>query len=239
MKSYYYNLQKMQGQRGDFFFYFSLFFGIIERMIITYFGKQFFKIQQGEMVLAFNPVSKDSKLDIGTRFGADIALLTTNHPDYNGIDQLSHGERAPFVISGPGDYEVKEIFVKGVISKGEISGKKYINSIYLLSVDSIDIVFLGALSDPEIGKEAREAIEEPDILFVPIGGKGTLDAKQSAKLASSLEPKLIIPMDYDPVSLKAFLKELGEEKAEVVDKLTLKRKDLEGKEGEVVVLKSI
>ena len=45
-------------------------------------------------------------------------------------------------------------------------------------------------------------------------------------------------MDYDEVSLKAFLKEMGEEKAEVVDKLTLKRKDLDNKEGEVVVLKS-
>ncbi|MEJ0002234.1 MAG: hypothetical protein WDN09_03625 [bacterium] len=30
-------------------------------MIITYFGKQFFKVAQGEMVIAFNPVSKSSK----------------------------------------------------------------------------------------------------------------------------------------------------------------------------------
>ena len=66
-----------------------------------------------------------------------------------------------------------------------------------------------------------------------------LDAKSSAKLASSLEPKLIIPMDYDDASLKAFLKEIGEEKADVVDKLTLKRKDLDTKEGEVIVLKAI
>ena len=40
-----------------------------------------------------------------------------------------------------------------------------------------------------------------------------LDAKAAAKLASSLEPKLIIPMDYDNDSLKTFLKEMGEEKA--------------------------
>jgi hypothetical protein len=46
-------------------------------------------------------------------------------------------------------------------------------------------------------------------------------------------------MDYDDASLKAFLKELGEEKAEVVDKLTLKKKDLDTKEGEVIVLKAI
>ena len=207
-------------------------------MIITYFGKQFFKIQQGETVLSFNPVSKSSKTGINTHFGADIALITTNHPDYNGLEQLSHGERTPFAIAGPGDYEIKEIFIKGVLSDAVIADKKYINTIYLLSVDNINIVFLGALSNPEISKEAHEAINSPDVLFIPVGGKGLLDAKSAAKLASLFEPKMIIPMDYDELSLKVFLKEIGEEKAEVIDKLTLKLKDLEGKEGEVVVLRT-
>ncbi|MEK9181716.1 MAG: MBL fold metallo-hydrolase [Patescibacteria group bacterium] len=207
-------------------------------MIITYFGKQFFKIQKGDLVLAFNPVSKSSKTGISTKFGADIALITTNHPDYNGLEQLSHGEREPFAITGPGDYEVKEIFVKGTISNSELGGKKYINTIYSLTVDNINLVFLGALSDANISKDALEAINNPDILFIPVGGKDLLDAKTSAKLALSFEPKMIIPMDYDSVTLKAFLKETGEEKAEVVDKLTLKLKDLEGKEGEIVVLKA-
>ena len=207
-------------------------------MIITYFGKQFFKIQQGETVLSFNPVSKSSKTGINTHFGADIALITTNHPDYNGLEQLSHGERTPFAIAGPGDYEIKEIFIKGVLSDAVIADKKYINTVYLLSVDNINIVFLGALSNPEISKEAHEAINSPDVLFIPVGGKGLLDAKSAAKLASLFEPKMIIPMDYDELSLKVFLKEIGEEKAEVIDKLTLKLKDLEGKEGEVVVLRT-
>jgi L-ascorbate metabolism protein UlaG (beta-lactamase superfamily) len=211
----------------------------MQPMIITYFGKQFFKIQQGEMVLAFNPVSKSSKTGISAHFGADIALVTTNHPDYNGIEQLSHGEREPFVISGPGDYEIKEIFIKGVLSDTLITGKKYINTIYSFSVDSINVVFLGALANGDFSKEAREAIDGPDILFIPVGGSGMLDAKSSAKLASSLEPKLIIPMDYDEKTLKAFLQEMGEEKGEVIEKLTIKKKELEGKEGEVFVLKAI
>ena len=208
-------------------------------MIITYFGKQFFKIQQGETVLSFNPVAKSSKTGINAHFGADIALVTTTHPDYNGIEQLSHGERVPFAVNGPGDYEVKEIFIKGVLSDALIAGKKYINTIYSLTVDNINIVFLGALASEDIAKDSREAIGSPDILFIPVGGAGLLDAKGAAKLASSLEPKMIIPMDYDDKSLKSFLKEAGEEKAEVVDKLTLKLKDLDGKEGEVIVLKSI
>lgn len=208
-------------------------------MIITYFGKQFFKIQQGDLALAFNPVSKSSKTGITAHFGTDIALQTTNHPDYNGIEQLSHGEREPFVISGPGDYEIKEIFIKGVLSEALIASKKYINTIYLFTLDGINIAFLGALSDSELSKETHEALNSPDILFIPVGGNGMLDAKAAAKFASSLEPKLIIPMDYDAGTLKAFLKEIGEEKAEVVDKLTLKRKDLDNKEGEVVVLQAI
>jgi len=207
-------------------------------MIITYFGKQFFKIQQGEMVLAFNPVSKGSKTGITAHFGSDVALITTNHPDYNGIEQLSHGEREPLAITGPGDYEVKEIFIKGVLSNALIDGKKYINTIYVFSVDGINIAFLGALGEGELSKESNEAINSPDIVFIPVGGKGMLDAKAAAKFASSLEPRLIIPMDYDEGTLKAFLKEIGEEKAEVVDKLTLKRKDLDNKEGEVDVLKA-
>ncbi len=213
----------------------------MQQMIITYFGKQFFKIQQGETVLSFNPISKQSKSSetgMGARFGADIALVTTNHPEYNGLEQLSHGERVPFAITGPGDYEVKEIFIKGVLSDALISGKKYINTIYVFSLDNINVVFLGALANVDISKEAQEAIGNPDILFIPIGGNGLLDAKSAAKLASALEPKLIIPMDHDATSLKVFLKETGEEKAEVVDKLTLKSKDLDGKEGEVIVLKS-
>lgn len=191
------------------------------------------------MVLALNPVSKSSQTGISAHFGTDIAMVTTNHPDYNGVEQLSHGERTPFVITGPGDYEVKEIFIKGVLSEAVIGGKKFINTVYIFSVDNINIAFLGALSDTELSKESHEAINSPDIVFIPIGGKGMLDAKAAAKLASSLEPKLIIPMDYDESTLKAFLKELSEEKAEVVDKLTLKRKDLDNKEGEVVVLSAI
>src|SRR3990167_7864386 len=120
---------------------FVLFFGIITIMIITYFGEQFFKIAQGDMVLAFNPVSKNSKSDISTHFGADIALVTTNYSLYNWVEQLSHGERMPFVIHGPGDYEVKEIFIKGVVSNALISDKNYINTIYSFTIDNIKVAF--------------------------------------------------------------------------------------------------
>ncbi len=205
-------------------------------MIITYFGGEFFKVQFGDTTLAFNPISKDSKLK-PSRFGADIVLSTTYHEDFNGIDQVIHGDKKPFVISGPGEYEVREVFIKGLPSSSNYGGKDLINTIYTVSLENMNICFLGAINTGELKSETIEALDEIDILFVPIGGDGVLEPAKAYKLATSLEPKIIIPMHYSESTLKAFLKEAGENpKAE--PKLTLKKKDLEGKEGDIMLLES-
>lgn len=207
-------------------------------MIISYFGKQFFKVQYGDTVVAFNPISKDSKTGKPSRFGADIVLQSANHPDYNGLEMVSHGEREPFKITGPGDYEIGGLFVKGISDPSMRDGKAYINTIFTLSIDNIAIGFLGALSNEKLASEAREAMGDLDIVFVPLGENGTVSSSTAYKLAVSLEPKLIIPMDFSEAELKTFLKEGGQEKKDTLDKLTIKRKDLEGKQGEIVVLAS-
>jgi hypothetical protein len=204
-------------------------------MIITYLGKQFFKIQQGDLVIAFNPISKESK-DSVSRFGSAIALSTTNHPDYNGFDMVAHGETVPFEVKGPGDYEIQGIFIKGIMTETEIKGKKYINTIYSLSIENISICFLGCVSEGKLSSEVSGAIESPDILFVPVGNSELLTPAEAYKLAVSLEPKVIIPMEYTTETLKAFLKEGGQDKVAAVEKLTIKAKELAGREGEIVVL---
>ena len=137
-------------------------------MIITYLGKQFFKISQGDLVLAFNPISKDSRSGVSpSRFGSAIAFSTINHPDYNGFEMVTHGDTVPFEVRGPGDYEIKDIFIKGILTNTELGGKKYINTIYSLSVENISICFLGVISDAKLSSEVIGQIESPDILFVP------------------------------------------------------------------------
>ncbi|OHA26864.1 MAG: hypothetical protein A3C06_02365 [Candidatus Taylorbacteria bacterium RIFCSPHIGHO2_02_FULL_46_13] len=209
-------------------------------MIITYQGVEFFKVQYGDVVVAFNPISKSSKLK-GARFGADIAVVSANLPDFNGVDAVTLGEKKPFVISGPGEYEYKGVLVHGLPAETSYGGEKMINTVYLVSLEGINLCFLGALNKKELSAEISEAIEEIDVLFVPIGGTGVLSSAEAYELAVSLEPKLIIPMHFGSVgaknSLEIFLKEGGAPKSlEPLDKLTLKKKDLEGKEGEIVVL---
>jgi hypothetical protein len=207
-------------------------------MIINYLGGQFVKIQFGDTILAFNPVSKDSKLKAG-KFGADVVLTSVNHPDFNGVDQVTFGDKKPFVIAGPGEYEVKGVFIKGFGSESGYDGEKRINTIYTVTLEGMNICFLGALNTTELPKEADEAIDAVDILFVPISGEGVLDPAKAYKLAVSIGPKIIIPVNYgdtgDKDALKKFLKEAGEN-PKPEPKLTLKKKDLEGKEADVMIL---
>lgn len=207
-------------------------------MVLTYYGAGFVKVTQGDLVIAFNPIGKASGLKT-TRFGADLALSSLHDPAYRGLEEMSFGTREPFIIDGPGEYEIGGTFVRGFVSVGP---RGLINTIYCLNLEGMNLCHLGGLADPNIAPEVIEQIGTIDILFLPIGGGDTLNSHQAQKLAASLEPKLIVPVGYDPESkddvLKLFLKEAGETNGAPVDKLTLKKKDLEGHEADIVVIQS-
>ena len=210
-------------------------------MIITYHGGQFVKISQGDTVIASNPFGKNSDFK-AIRFGARIGLVSVNHKDYNGVENLSHGEKVPFVISGPGEYEVGGIAVTGFLASKPFGKDALFNTIYAVEMEGIRLCFLGALASPDLSSEQIEGIGEVDILFVPISGGDLMSPSDAEKIAVSLDAKMVIPLAWgeaDDKQLKLFLKEAGAEGVKPIDKLTLKRKDLEGKEGEVVLLEAI
>src|SRR3989339_609096 len=202
-------------------------------MVITYYGAACFKVQSGETVLAFNPPSKESEYK-SPRFASDIVLVSSNHKDYNGWESLlgkTEGAK-PFVAEGQGEYEVSGIYIKGIGSNGRN------NPVYSLVLEDISICHLGALSK-EMDPSLKEAVGEADILFIPIGGGELLDPQKAAGAAIHLEAKVVIPMNYDESQLKQFIKEFGAGEATAADKLTIKKKDLAEKKGEVVVLKPV
>jgi len=212
-------------------------------MIITHFGAESFKVSFGDTTLAFNPISKDSKLK-QSRFGADIALISIEHPDMNGADQVALGEKEPFVVRGPGEYEVQDILIKGYLTTSEYGGKEIYNTAYLVTMEKMLILFLGAINTTDLPKELKEVADKIDILFVPIGGKGVLDPKKAYELAVSIGPHVIVPTHFEGVgekdSIKEFLKEDGTAAGnhKPVNKLTIKSRDVESLQNEVMIISS-
>jgi L-ascorbate metabolism protein UlaG (beta-lactamase superfamily) len=210
-------------------------------MIITSLGLEAIKVQFGDTVLAFNPVSKDSKLKSQT-FGSDVVLVSLNHPDTNGVDNAGRGDKQPFAVTGPGEYEVSGVFIKGFQTVSHYGDVERINTVYSATLEGMNMLYLGAIDSTELAPEIAESIDTVDILFVPIGGEGVLSASDAYKLAVKFEPSIIIPIHYgeagDKDALKTFIKESGNDKISPVEKLTIKKKDIADKQGEVVVIKS-
>ena len=206
-------------------------------MVITHHDCQCFKVSFGDTTLAFDPIAKKSK-HTAVKFGSDVAFISLRHSDFSGAEQVSHGNKEPFVVDGPGEYEVGDVTARGFGVKTTYDKTERYNTIYQVQLEGMNMVFLGALSDPEIDSKILGELGDIDILFVPIGGGDVLEVPQASKLATKLEAKLIIPMHYDATSLKAFLKEEGVSNGKPVDKLTVKKKDVSEMSGEVVVLKS-
>lgn len=211
-------------------------------MVITHHGGQCFKVTFGDLTLVFDPIAKGATLP-SVRFGADIAFVSRDHPDMNGVEEVTYGDKVPFAITGPGEYERQGVVVQGFLSEsgyGLRKGQqKANNTMYSVQMEDMTLVHLGALCGTELPREARESMDEIDVLFVPIGGAGVLSAEAAHELAVSLEPKIIIPMHWsgigNPASLEAYLKEAGNG-SEKVDKLTLKKRDLIGRDGSILVI---
>jgi len=181
-------------------------------MVITYYGNTFVKIVSGDITIALNPISKKSKYPT-TRFGSDIVFITNNNIDCNGTEQVSRNGKELFIIDGPGEYEVQNIFVKGDL----LPNTSPLSTVYFFTIDSVRILFLGnAIQLPD-----KISYGEIDLVFVSIDD----DPSQIYKLLTTLSPTMIIPLNYDKKNMDIFLKEGGSEESRPVDKITLRKKD--------------
>jgi hypothetical protein len=145
-----------------------------------------------------------------------------------------------FLISGPGEYELKDGFVSGLkIGKKEES---LIKTAYLIKLEEISVGYLGEISKKEISPDVMGFFEGVDILLVPIGGNEMLDAESAVEIINQIEPKIVIPMYYKIPNLKRkadtleqFLKEMGVN-VKPEDKLLIKKRDLSFEETKIVPL---
>lgn len=175
---------------------------------------------------------------------ADIVLVTHQHKDHNNVKDIK-GE--PFLIEGPGEYEVKGVFVQGIPSfHDDVNGKERgQNTIYVFEAEGLRFCHLGDLGQKMLTDDQLEKIDKVDVLMIPVGGgEATIDSSAAQKIIGQIEPKIVIPMHYALPKLKfkfddvaKFLKAMGKNSVTPVDKLVVKDSTLP-KEGatEIVVL---
>lgn len=212
------------------------------------------KATGGQVKIVIDAFSEEIGLKL-PKLEADILLISHSHYDHNNLKAVSgtssqisekSGRANPFLISGPGEYEIKGIFVQGIDSWHDQKGglERGSNTIYTIFAEDLKLCHLGDLGQKELTDEQLEKIGEIDILMIPVGGVFTISAKEAIKIMSQIEPKITIPMHYQVPKLKIkldgvdkFLKSLGIKKLEPLAKLSIKKKDLSVEEAKIVLLK--
>ena len=149
------------------------------------------------------------------------------------------------VGKGPGEYEVKGVFIQGISSfHDEEDGKKRgQNTIYVIEAEGMRFCHLGDFGQKQLTDEQLEIIDSVDVLMVPVGGTYTIDSSGAQREISQIEPLVVIPMHYSLPKLKLkldgvekFLKTMGKNSITPVDKLTVKASALPKDGMEIVVL---
>ncbi len=105
-------------------------------------------------------------------------------------------------IDGPGEYEVSDISIKAIAvdRHGSASGSKEL-TMYRLAIGDVRIAVFGNVS-PELSETQQEALGVIDMAILPVGGGGTLNATEAAKLARMIEAKVVVPVHYADGALK-------------------------------------
>lgn len=176
------------------------------------------KVEDEEAVLLTDPFAPAGNVKMPRSTEADLLLLSRD-----GANEEAVGG-TPFIIRGPGEYEVRKIFIYGIPSGKDV--------LYRIEAGDLSLAYLGAArSLPETDVLAR--MEGVDVLLVPVGGGPTaLTPKDAAKVVEAVEPRIVLPICFAPKGsglelggADAFFREVGAS-GEQIDKLKLQPKDL-------------
>lgn len=203
-------------------------------MVITYHGVAFCKVSQGDTTIAFAPISKGASRTV-SKSGSDIALVPHASPDFSGVESVTLGTKVPFVIDGPGEYEVGGVAIRGFETAGPEGTR---NTLYSVLWDDIVFCHTGAYGGGDLSARVIEDLPEVDVLILPLSYAGAPSTRDFVRLVKHVEPKIILPLadtPHDPV-LATFIKESGIRVSDPQEKFTFKRRDLDGKNGESVIL---
>jgi L-ascorbate metabolism protein UlaG (beta-lactamase superfamily) len=182
-------------------------------MDITWYGHSCFRLGERGVAIVTDPPSDDLGYD-RPRIRADAVTISHDHPGHNNRLGFRGGPR---FFDGPGEYEVKGVFITGIATyhdarNGAARGK---NTVFLFDFDGVTVCHLGDLGHVPTQSQI-ESLSDVDVLLIPVGGLHTIDVSKATEVISLIEPRLVIPMHYKTSAGKAklqpldkFLKEMG------------------------------
>lgn len=153
-------------------------------MLITYYGHSFLLIEGKEYSIALDPYG-----DIGLKapiISADYVFCSHSHYDHNNISVVKGAK----LVENCDAFKIIKSYHDNF--KGQLRGE---NNILLFILDGYKIAFLGDFGE-SFNEDIISKLKGVDILFIPIGGKYTLDSQEALVYVKEIKPKTVVPIHY-------------------------------------------
>lgn len=192
-----------------------------------------------DVTLLTDPFESEASVRFPRTVTPDVLVLS--HQDRSRFN-LEGAQGTPFTVSDPGEFEVKGAFVNGIQDATIDAGTEERPIVYRFFIEGMTIGFLGQLKRRLTDKEIEE-LGNIDILLLPVGGGDVMDSKLASEIISEIEPRMVVPLNYDIPGIKAkltsvdaFCKSLGVCKRQDMNRLKISKKDLPTEDLLVTVL---
>jgi L-ascorbate metabolism protein UlaG (beta-lactamase superfamily) len=163
---------------------------------IVWNGHACFRLRGRDAIIVTDPYDRTTGFP-PLKVTADVVTISHTHPHHASLELVQPATERVRCVDGPGEYEMAGSLIEGVATyldkqKGKERGK---NTSFMIHLDDVSVCHLGALAHT-LNSAQIEALKDPDVLLVPVGGGATLDAAAAAEVVSQLEPRIVIPMLY-------------------------------------------
>ncbi|MEM7800596.1 MAG: MBL fold metallo-hydrolase [Chloroflexota bacterium] len=208
-------------------------------MEINWYGLSCYRLsERGAATIITDPFDQKTGLPQPKLKGKVVTMSNGS----NGSGDLKHINGQEHYLDSPGEYEIGGVFINGIATPRKSRDEKR-NTIFVFNYSGVTVAHVGELYKVPAQTQIEE-LETVNVLIVPVGGNGVLNASQASELVSMFEPNFVIPMLYEQPGLKRsleplekFLKEMGVSEFNEESTLKITSSSLP-EETQVVVLES-
>ena len=150
---------------------------------------------------------------------------------YSGEDDEDHVSTDFQVLTGPGEYEIGGLSIRGVATPADDPAiSKKINTVYIVDADGLQVAMLGNPGSQPFAQSVQQ-INKVDVLIINTESQG-LEPDELSNAIRNLEPKVVVPSGYDSQSgkpsteMQRLLTELGVKEFEPTARVTVTKSGL-------------
>lgn len=179
-------------------------------MELTWYGLSCFRLtERGQASIVTDPYNGGLGLP-QLKVRGDVVTISHDAKGHNFESAVTGRSHA---LTGPGEYEIGGVFITAIATVQE--SKVAANVLFLFDFGGLTIAHLGDMAQVPTQTQI-EALEQVNVLLVPVGGGNSLNAAQASELVSMLEPNIVVPMHFkiprlmlELEDVERFLKEMG------------------------------